>query len=144
MNATRRNARDDPDDPARNVLVIGGTQFGLAVAEYLTEGAQSVTYVSDDRPTDVTDGVEYIHRTLSDANDVRSLASAVDDIDLVVIVGSDSRALLLGYLARREFDPCDVIAGISDPATEQAFEGTGVDRIDVPRLLAARIRDRYE
>ena len=145
MDATRRNPRDNPDKAVQNVLVIDGGHFGLAVAEYLTEGARSVTLVSETDPTGVADGVKLIQRTLSDANDVRALASEVTDIDtVVVVVGSDSEALLLGYLARRELDPRDVVAGISNPANEPAFEGTGVDIIDVPRLLAERIRSGYE
>jgi len=146
MDATRRNPRDDPDRTAQHVLVIDGGHFGLAVAEYLTEGARSVTLVSETEPTGVADEVTLIQHTLSDANDVRALASEVTDtdIDIVVIVGSDSKALLLGYLARREFDPCDVVAGISNPANGSAFEGTGVDHIDLPQLLAEQVCDRYE
>ena len=144
MDATRRNPRDNPDGTAQNVLVIDGGHFGLAVAEYLTEGARSVTLVSETKPADIADGVTLIQRTLSDADDVQALASEVTDIDIVVVVGSDSKALLLGYLARREFDPCDVVAGISNPANGSAFEGTGVDIIDVPRLFAERIQSGHE
>jgi len=50
----------------------------------------------------------------------------------------------LGYLVRRELDPCNVVAGILNPANGSAFEGTGVDHIDLPRLLAEQICDRYE
>lgn len=144
MNTTRRKTRDDPDGGAQNILVIGGSHFGLAVAKYLAESAQSVTFASEDRPTDVADEVKIIDRKISDANDVRFLASEVTDVDLVVVVGSDSKALLWGHLARRELDPGVVVAGISNPAHEPAFEGTGVDNIDIPRLLAGRIRDRYK
>lgn len=144
MDAIRRNPRDNPDRTAQHVLVIDGGHFGFAVAEYLTEGARSVTLVSETKPTGVADEVTLIQRTLSDANDVRALASEVTDIDIVVTVGSDSEALLLGYLARREFDPCNVVAGISNPANGSAFEGTGVDHIDLPQLLAEQICDRYE
>jgi Trk K+ transport system NAD-binding subunit len=145
MNTTRRKARDEPDESAQNVLVVGGSHFGLAVAEYLTEGAQSVTFVSEEQPSHVPDGVTSIHRKISDANDVRSLASEITDIDLVVVVGGpDSQALLLGYLARRELDPPDVVTNLSNPTNDPAFEGTGVDRIDMPRLLAEQIRDRYK
>jgi Trk K+ transport system NAD-binding subunit len=146
MNTTRRKTYDNPNKATQNVLVIGGNHFGLAVAKYLTEGDLSVTFVSEEQPTDAADEVKTIHRKLSNAKDVRSLASEVTDVDLVVVVvvGSDAEALLLGYLARREFDPRDVVAGISDPANDSAFEGTGVDRIDMPRLLAEQIRDRYK
>jgi Trk K+ transport system NAD-binding subunit len=143
MNETHQAPRDDPDSPAPNVLVIGGDDFGFAVAEYLDEGAQSVTVVSEHQPTAPPDDVEVISRELSDATDVRSLAAEVTGTDLVVVVGSDSEALLLGYLVRSELDPCDVVSGLSNPENELAFEGTGVDCIDVPRLLAKRIHDRY-
>ena len=144
MNTTRRNSRSDSHGAARNVLVIGGDHFGLAVAEYLTESTRSVTFVSETTPTDVADGVKPIHRELSGANDVRALASEVADVGLVVVVGSDAEASLSGYLLRRGFDPCNVVAGVSNPADDSAFEGTGVDDVDVPRLLAERTRDRYE
>lgn len=144
MNTTRRKPPDDSDEADQNVLVIGGNHFGLAVAEYLTEDAQSVTFVSEDQPTDAADEVKSIKRKLSDANDVRSLAVEVTDIDVVLVVGSDSEALLLGYLARRELDPRVVVTGISNPANDSAFEGTGVDCIDLPRLLAEQVRDRYK
>ena len=143
MNAIRQDPRDGPDGAARDVLVIGGGRFGLAVAEYLTEDAQSVTLVSEAEPVDITDEMRLIRRTPLDASDVRALVSEVTDIDLVV-VGSDSEALLLGYVARREFDPCNVVAGISNPANGSAFKGTGVDHIDLPRLLAEQICDRYK
>lgn len=143
MITTRRKPGDTPDETPRNVLVIGGSHFGLTVAEYLTEGTRSVTFVSDDPLTDAANDVKAIHRELSDANDVRALASEVAEVDLVVIVGSDSEALLLGHLARRELGPRDIVAGISNPANDSAFEGTGVDRIDMPRLLAEKICDRY-
>ena len=143
MNAIRQNPRDGPDGAAQDVLVIGGGRFGLAVAECLTEGARSVTLVSETEPVDITDEMRLIQRTPLNASDVRTLASEVADVDLVV-VGSDSEALLPGYVARREFDPCDVVAVISDPANGPAFEGTDVDLVDMPRLLVERIRDRYE
>jgi Trk K+ transport system NAD-binding subunit len=142
MDTTRRKAGDDHDKATQNVLVIGGNHFGLAIAEYLTEGSQSVTFVSENQPIDLVDGVKSINRKLSNANDVRTLASEITDIDLVVVVGSDSQSLLLGYLSQRELDPCDVVVGISNPVNEPAFEGTGVDCIDIPRLLAEQIRDR--
>lgn len=144
MDTIRQNTRDDSRKVARKVLVIGGDNFGLAVAEYLTEGAQSVTFVSETKPIDDADDVESIHRELSGANDVRALASEITDIDLVVVIGSDSETLLLGYLVRRELNPRDVVAGISNPANEPAFEGAGVDHINIPQLLAEQICDRYE
>ena len=143
MNAIRQNPRDGPDGAARDALVIGGGRFGLAVAKYLTRGARSVTFVSEPEPGDITDGMRPIRRTPLDASDVRTLASEVTDMDLVVVV-SDSEALLLGYVAQREFDPREVVAGISNPTDGPAFEGIGVDLVDVPRLLVERIRDRYE
>jgi Trk K+ transport system NAD-binding subunit len=143
MNTTRRKQGDDPTEAAQNVLVIGGNHFGLAVAEYLSESARSVTFISEEQPTDGAPEVTQIHRKLTDTNDVRALASEVTDVDLVVVLGSDSEALLLGHLVRRELGPCDVVAGLSDPTTDPAFEGTGVDRIDISRLLAEQIRDRY-
>ena len=102
-----------------------------------------MTFGSEPEPGDITDGTRPTRRTPLDASDVRALVSEVTDIDLVV-VGSDSETPPLGCVARREFDPCDVVAGISDPANGPAFEGTGVNPVDVPRLLAERIRDRYE
>lgn len=143
MDTMRRNSRSDSHRAARNVLVIGGDHFGLAVAEYLTESAQSVTFVSETNPTDVADGVKPIYYELSGANDIRALASEIADVGLVVVIGSDSETLLLGYLVRRELDPCNVVTGISNPANGSAFEGTGVDHIDLPRLLAEQICDRY-
>jgi len=144
MDTIRRNSHSTSQKGVRNVLVIGGDHFGLAVAEYLTEGAQSVTFVSETKLTDVADEVRPINRELSCADDVRSLASEITDIDLAVVVGSDSETLLLGYLIRRELDPCDVVASISNPANESAFDGTGVDCINIPLLLAEQLCDRYE
>ena len=144
MNTIHRNSRDNSHKAARNILVIGGDHFGLAVAEYLTGGAQSVTFVSETKLIDIADEVKPIHRELSGANDVRALASEITDIDLAVVIGSDSETLLLGYLVRRELDPHDTVVGISNPANESAFEGTGVDHIDIPQLLAEQIYGRYE
>ena len=142
MNAIRQNPRDGPDGTARNVLAIGGGRFGLAVAKYLTRGARSVMFGSEPEPGDITDGTRPTQRTPPDASNVRALASEVTGTDLVV--GADSEALLPGYVARRQFDSCDVVAGVSNPADGPAFEGTGADLVDVPRLLVERIRDRYE
>jgi Trk K+ transport system NAD-binding subunit len=144
MDTIRRNTRNGSHRAAQNVLVIGGDRFGLAVAEYLTEDAQSVTFVSETKLVDITDSVKSLHRTLSGANDVQALASENADTDLVVVIGSDSQALLVGYLIRRELDSCDVVAGISNPANASAFGGTGVEYIDIPQILAERICDRYE
>lgn len=142
MNTTRQHRQDDVSEPPQHVLVLGGAQFGLAVAEYLTGDGQSVTFVSEAFPTAAPDEVTLIHRPLTGANDFRELASELAAIDLVVVVAADAEALLLGYLARRELDPRDVVVGISDPSNEPLFDGTGVDRIDIPRLLAADILDR--
>lgn len=60
MNTNRRNHRADSDETAQNILVFGRKNFGLTVAEYLTEDANSVTFVSEDHPTDVADGVNFI------------------------------------------------------------------------------------
>lgn len=144
MNTTRRRDTENVDSALEHVLVIGGDRFGLAVAEYLTECSQTVTYVSTDRLSGIVDGVESLHRDLSDASDVRALGSELTGVDLVVALGSDSEALLTGYLARLELDPGVVVAGISDPDADPAFEGTGIDRIDISRLLAERIGDCYE
>jgi hypothetical protein len=145
MDTTRRTHRDDSSKSAQNILVIGGTDLAVAVARYLAQGGQSVTIVAKDQPTTVADGVTPIPHEVSDASDIRAIASEVADVDLVVVmVESDSEALLLGYLVRRELDPCDVVTGISNPSRDPAFEGTGVDRIELPRLLAEKIGDRYE
>jgi len=64
-----------------------------------------MTLASGPEPVDITDEMRLIERTPPDASDVRTLASAVTGMDLVV--GSDSEALLLEYAARREFDPCE-------------------------------------
>lgn len=143
MNTTRRIERDESARDDLDVLVIGGGCFGLAIAEYLAEWARSVTFAAEVAPADCGDGVKAIQREVRDASDVRSLASDVTDVDLVITAGSDSQALLTGCLARREF-PCAVVAGVDDPANGPAFDCTGVDRISIPRLLAERIRERYE
>jgi Trk K+ transport system NAD-binding subunit len=142
MHTTRRRNADRTDSTAEHVLVIGGNRFGLAVAEYLTESARSVTYAAENRPPTEIDGVEALQREIADATDVRALASEVRNVDLVVVVGSDSKALLTGHLVRREFDPCVVVAGLSDPSNQSAFEGTEVEPIDMARLLADAVRDR--
>ena len=82
-----------------------------------------------------------IKRTPPDANDVRTLASAATGMDLVVV--SDSEALPLGYVARPEFDPCES-SRASRIRRRPAFEGTGVDLVDTPRLLVGQVRDRCE
>jgi Trk K+ transport system NAD-binding subunit len=144
MNTTRRGSRDDPDQATQNILVLGGDHLGFAVAKYLTESAQSVTFVSENRLANIADEVNLIHRKLSDASDIRTLVSEITDIDLVVVVGSDAESLLLGHLIRREVDACDIVACISNPANDLAFTGIGVDHINVPRLLSEQVRDRYE
>jgi Trk K+ transport system NAD-binding subunit len=140
----RRNSRNDSYRAARNALVIGGDYFGFAVAEYLTESAHSVTFVSETNLTDVTDGVKPIHHELSGANDIRVLTSEIADVGPTVVIGSDSETLLSGCLVRRELDPCDVVAGTLNPANSSALEDTVVDHIDLPRLLAEQMCDRYE
>ena len=81
MSTTCRHLREESNKPKPYVLVIGGTRFSLAVAEYVSEDAQSVTFVSENQPTDIGDGVKLIHHKLADANDVRTLASEVTDVD---------------------------------------------------------------
>lgn len=144
MNTTPRQPRDNSNEAKPKVPVIDGAPFGFAVAEYLTENAQSVTFVSEDQPTDVADEVKLIHRKLSNTTNIQSLESEVTDVDLIVaIAGSDSQGLPYGYITRRKFEPCDVGAGISNPANSSAFEDTGVDCLDMPRTLAEQICDRY-
>jgi Trk K+ transport system NAD-binding subunit len=99
--------------------------------------------VSDRAPPSDDSGVEFLRRRVADGSHVRSLAEELPDIDVVVAVGPDEEVLLIGYLARREFDACLVVAGITDPRTESAFEDTGVDTISLPQLLADGIRERY-
>lgn len=144
MNKTQRIESDHPTVESIRALVIGGNRFGLAVAEGLTEDAESVTLVTDDPTVTGGDGIESIQRDITGMRDVKSIASEVDDVDLVVVVGADEQALLSGYLARLELDPSMVIAGLDDPTNDPAFQGTGIDRINVPALLAERIRERYD
>ena len=144
MDIVRRNSRSDSHRAAWNALVIGGDHFGLAVAEYLTESAQSVTFVSETNPTDVTDGVKPIHHELSSANDIRTLTSEITDVGLVVIAGSDSETLLSGYLVRHEPDPYNVVANISNSGRRFGPQRHWRELFDVPRLLAEQICDRYE
>lgn len=142
MNTERRTDTAGIDGAPTHVLVIGGTRLSLAVAEYLTRTG-SVTYASGNQPSGGVDGVDAIDRDIATATDVRALASEVADVDLVVAVGSDSRALLTGRLIRQQLEPRTVVAGIFDPANAAAFEGTGVETVDIPRLLADEICDRY-
>jgi len=144
MHTTRRDSRNDSHRAAWNALIIGGDHFGLAVAEYLTESAQSVTFVSETNPTGVTDGVKPIHHELSSANDIRTLISEIADVGLAVVTGSDSETLLSGYLVRREPDPCDVVANISNSGRRFGPQRHWRELFDVPRLLAEQICDRYE
>ena len=144
MDTMRRNSRNDSHRAAWNALIIGGDHFGLAVAEYLTESAQSVTFVSETNPTNVTDGVKPIHHKLSGANDIRTLTSEIADVVLVAVTDSDSETLLSGYLVRRELDPCNVVASILNSGQRFGPQGHWHGSFDLPRLLAEQICDRYE
>ena len=138
-----QNGHDDSESDGGSVLVMGDDRFGLAVAESLSENGRSVTFVSERRPSDVTEDVDSLSRSLADANDVGAIRSDVSDVDLVVVVGSDSRTLLLGHLARSELGANNVVAGVSDPSNGPAFDATDIDHIDVSALLAERIGERY-
>jgi Trk K+ transport system NAD-binding subunit len=139
---TRRIPEDDTRTEATEVLVMGSDTPARAVAKYLTGPSHSVTVVSPES-TVAIEGVEALQREITNADDVRRLAEDVADVDLVVAVGSDERALFMGYLARREFEPCVVVAGVDDPVNERAFEGTGVECVCVAELLADAIYERY-
>jgi Trk K+ transport system NAD-binding subunit len=143
MTTTRSTEAETTDGIAEHVVVVGGDHFGLAIAEYLVGEGRSVTFVSETELPGVVDGVAFIHREITAASDVRALGLELADADVVVVVGIDSEALVTGYLVRQELNPRTVVAGLSDPSNCPAFEGTGIERIDVPRLLADRIHDQH-
>lgn len=147
MTAPQRFVQND-DRPAASttsVVVFGAGRQSTALAESLAGSIDSVTLVGPDADPDRTaEDVDVVSRATTNAAEVQAIAATVGSVDAVVATGSDSEALLAGYLARMELDPSVVIATVSDPTRGAAFQDTGIERIDVPEVLAEHVRERLE
>lgn len=147
MTTARRLVEDDdtPAASATSAIVFGGGRQSTALAESLAESMESVTLVGRDADPDlVGEDVEVVRRSTTNAAEVRAIGATVGPVDAVVATGSDGEALLAGHLARMELDPDVVIATVTDPTRDEAFEDTGIERVDVPGVLAEHIRSRLE
>lgn len=147
MTEKQRLVREDEPQSAGSttLVVLGGGSRARGLAESLAGSVGPVTMVGDDVGPDCTDGdFDRLDHPINHATEVNAIEDSVGSVDAVVAVGTDSEALLAGYLARRELDPNVVIATVDDPDRKAAFSATGVEPLDVSALLADRIRERLE
>jgi Trk K+ transport system NAD-binding subunit len=145
MTENQRIVHEDEPQSAgsTNLVVLGGGSRARGLAESLAVSVGPVTMVGDDEGPERTDGeFDRLDHPINQASDVNAIGDSVGPVDVVVAVGTDSEALLAGYLARRELDPNVVIATVDDPDRQAAFSATGVEPLDVSALLADRIRSR--
>ncbi len=146
MPSNQQLGHTDPDPAStRHLVVLGGGRQGRALAESLVDSVDTVTLVcTDTDPERAPEGVDVLPERVASATDVTAIEDVAGPVDAVVATGTDSEALLAGYLARRELDPDIVIATMTDPARDAAFSATGIERLDVSTVLADHIRSRLE
>ncbi len=128
------------------VLVIGGGQVGIALADRLEDRGEDVVIVEHDELAveRARDAGHTVH--IGDGTDTDELRSAgADNAGIVVAAtGDDDVNLLVAQLASSKFDVETVIARANKPENAAAFEDLGVRTISAPLATAQAIDNAIE
>ena len=128
------------------VVIAGGGNVGLFVADELVQQGHDVLIVEQDR--DVADRAQahaHVEWHVADACEVSALRAAkLDTADVVVAAtGDDEDNLVVSLLAKQEFAVPRVIARVNHPTNEWLFNETwGVDvSVSTPHLMTALVEE---
>jgi Trk K+ transport system NAD-binding subunit len=113
------------------VLIIGGGNVGLALAQRLTDRVEHVVIIDHDQAPIQRGrelGVSVCQGDGTDAAVLRS-AGAANATILVAATGTDDANLLVAQLASSKFDIEQIITRVNDPDNEEIFADLGVRTI---------------
>lgn len=128
-------------DAQSHVLVISDHRLGFATAERLDGTHDSVLYAGEYSCADSENepAIPVISASPENIADVRRIREHVGAVDVIVVIGEDTRSLFIAHLCQLVFDPDAVLATLSDPERRPAFLEAGVQFIELPDLYATHI-----
>ena len=125
----------------RKVIIVGGGEFGFAVAELLEEDGVDVVLLDSDKARCIELAKRLDHTVIihGDGTDLALLREEkVENCDVFVAVSGDDEANLMSSLLAKHLGANKTVALVDKPDYAELYEALGVDATISPRLFAAK------
>jgi trk system potassium uptake protein TrkA len=121
------------------VVIMGSGRVGLNLASKLVDKGNDVTVIEKDEELCSNAAAELDALVIcGNGTDTKTLEEAnIRDVDVFVAATGNDEANLLSSILVRDYTTSKIIARVSDPAHEEAFQKVGIDSVVSPELTAA-------
>lgn len=121
------------------IVIMGSGRVGLNLASKLVENGNDVTIIEKDENLCSHAAAELDALIIcGNGTDTKTLEeSNIGDADVFVAATGNDEANLLSSILVRDYNTKKIIARVSDPSHEEAFQKVGIDSVVSPELTAA-------
>lgn len=121
------------------IVIMGSGRVGLNLASKLIENGNDVTVIEKEEDLCSNAASELDALVIcGNGTDTKTLKEAnIRDADVFVAATGNDEANLLSSILVKDYAISKVIARVSDPAHEEAFQKVGIDSVVSPELTAA-------
>jgi trk system potassium uptake protein TrkA len=121
------------------IVIMGSGRVGLNLASKLVDNGNDVTIIEKDEELCSNAAAELDALVIcGNGTDTKTLEEAnIRDVDVFVAATGNDEANLLSSILVRDYTASKIIARVSDPAHEEAFQKVGIDSVVSPELTAA-------
>lgn len=121
------------------VVIMGSGRVGLNLASKLIDNGNDVTIIEKSEELCNNAAAELDALIIcGNGTDTKTLEeSNIRDADVFVAATGNDEANLLSSILVKDYNTSKVIARVSDPAHEEAFQKVGIDSVVSPELTAA-------
>jgi len=121
------------------IVIMGSGRVGLNLASKLVDKGNDVTLIEKDEELCSNAAAELDALVIcGNGTNTKTLEEAnIKDVDVFVAATGNDEANLLSSILVRDYTASKIIARVSDPAHEEAFQKVGIDSVVSPELTAA-------
>lgn len=121
------------------IVIMGGGRVGLNLASKLIENGNDVTVIEKNEDLCSNAAAELDALVIcGNGTDTKILKEAnIEDAEVFVAATGNDEANLLSSILVKDYSNSKVIARVSDPSHEEAFQKVGIDSVVSPELTAA-------
>ena len=121
-------------------IIMGGGRVGLALANLLIEEGFDITLIESDESlcAEVASELDALVICGNGTSSKLLEETNIEDADYFIATTGNDEANLLSCILVRKYNVETIIARVSNPDHEEAFEEVGIDRVISPEISAAR------
>lgn len=142
---------------SESILIVGDTYVGSTIARRIGRDADvrlvtdhdgvaaharnadvSLVVSAESAHPSVTEDVSVLEGELLSEESLREAGIGASPL-AILAMADDSRALLAAQLLRTQFDGDEIVAVLTDPRAERAFEDVTVETVCLPHIAASTV-----